>query len=69
MDRKFLVDPAAVYHALYPHRIASNPVPPPMAQTLTKLKKGELVESANARLSGLRWLPGNLKAASTQEEQ
>ena len=35
-----------------------------MAQTLTKMKKGELVESANAKLTGLRWLPSNFKATS-----
>ncbi|PTR05348.1 hypothetical protein C8R32_12312 [Nitrosospira sp. Nsp5] len=39
-----------------------------IAQTMTKMKKGELVESANAKLSGLRWLPGNFKVASTQGE-
>ena len=32
------------------------------AQDMTKMKKGELVEAANTKLSGLRWLPGNLKA-------
>jgi ParB family chromosome partitioning protein len=35
---------------------------PQTAQAMAKMKKGELVEAANTRLSGLRWLPGNLKA-------
>ena len=34
---------------------------PQTVQAMTKMKKGELVEAANAKLSGLRWLPGNLK--------
>ncbi|GAB1719092.1 MAG: ParB-like nuclease [Nitrosospira sp.] len=42
---------------------------PQTVQAMTKMKKGELVEAANTRLSGLRWLPGNLKVVSTREEQ
>jgi ParB family chromosome partitioning protein len=34
---------------------------PQTVQAMAKMKKGELVEAANAKLSGLRWLPGNLK--------
>ena len=40
---------------------------PQIAQTMTKMKKDELVESANAKLSGLRWLPDNLKVKAPQE--
>src|SRR5687768_12308045 len=32
-----------------------------LAQTIARMKKDELVESANAKLSGLRWLPNNFK--------
>jgi hypothetical protein len=32
-----------------------------LAQTIARMKKEELVESANAKLSGLRWLPNNFK--------
>jgi ParB family chromosome partitioning protein len=49
--------------------VVAEVVSPQVAQTLTKQKKGELVESASARLFGLRWLPDNLKVASMQEEQ
>jgi ParB family chromosome partitioning protein len=35
---------------------------PQTAQDMAKMKKGELVEAANTKLSGQRWLPGNLKA-------
>jgi ParB family chromosome partitioning protein len=34
---------------------------PQTAHAMVKMKKGELVEAANTKLSGLRWLPGNLK--------
>ncbi|WP_040851029.1 ParB/RepB/Spo0J family partition protein [Nitrosospira lacus] len=42
--------------------VVGEAVSPQMAQTMTKMKKGELVESANAKLSGLRWLPDTFKA-------
>ena len=45
--------------------MVANAVSPQVAQTLTKLKKGELVKAAEAHLSGLRWLPDNLKKATT----
>ena len=41
--------------------VVGEAVSPQMAQTMTKMKKGELVESANTKLSGLRWLPDTLK--------
>ena len=44
--------------------VVAEAVSPQVAQTLSKMKKGELVKSANAKLSGLRWLPSNLKATS-----
>ncbi|BCT67833.1 hypothetical protein NNRS527_01421 [Nitrosospira sp. NRS527] len=37
--------------------VVGEVVYPQVAQTLTKIKKGELVELANAKLSGLHWLP------------
>ena len=45
--------------------MVSEAVSPQIAQTLTKLKKGELVKAAQEHLSGLRWLPDNLKKATT----
>ena len=45
--------------------MVSDAVSPQIAQTLTKLKKGELVKAAQEHLSGLRWLPDNLKKATT----
>ncbi|SCY53535.1 ParB/RepB/Spo0J family partition protein [Nitrosospira sp. Nsp13] len=42
--------------------VVGEAVSPQMAQTMKKMKKGELVESANAKLSGLRWLPDTFKA-------
>ncbi len=47
--------------------VVGEAVSPQIAQTLTKLKKGKLVESVNAKLSGLRWLPDNLKVKAPQE--
>ena len=47
--------------------VVGESVSPRIAQTLTKMKKGGLVESANAKLSGLRWLPDNLKVEAPQE--
>ena len=44
--------------------MVSDAVSPQIAQTLTKLKKGELVKAAQEHLSGLRWLPDNLKKAT-----
>jgi ParB family chromosome partitioning protein len=44
--------------------IVSDAVSPQIAQTLTKLKKGELVKTAEAKLAGLRWLPENLEVGS-----
>jgi ParB family chromosome partitioning protein len=41
--------------------IVSDAVSPQIAQTLTKLKKRELVKAAEGHLSGLRWLPDSLK--------
>jgi ParB family chromosome partitioning protein len=48
--------------------VVGEAVSPQVTQTMIKMKKGELVESANAKLSGLRWLPGNLKVVSTLGE-
>ena len=45
--------------------MVADAVSPQIAQMLTKLKKGELVKAAEAHLSGLRWLPDNLKKATT----
>lgn len=42
--------------------MVADAVSPQMAQTLTKLKKGELVKAAEKHLSGLRWLPESHKA-------
>jgi ParB family chromosome partitioning protein len=42
--------------------VVGEAVSPQVAQTMTKMKKGELVESANTKLSGLRWLPDSHKA-------
>ncbi|SCX98621.1 chromosome partitioning protein, ParB family [Nitrosospira sp. Nsp13] len=42
--------------------VVGEAVSPQMTQTMTKMKKGELVESANAKLSSLRWLPDTSKA-------
>ncbi|PTR05634.1 ParB family chromosome partitioning protein [Nitrosospira sp. Nsp5] len=47
--------------------VVGEAVSPQMAQTMTKMKKGELIESSNAKLSGLRWLPDNLKVEALQE--
>jgi ParB family chromosome partitioning protein len=38
------------------------------AEALRGLKKGELVQKAEETLSGLRWLPDNLKVEKPQEE-
>jgi ParB family chromosome partitioning protein len=47
--------------------VVGEAVSPQIAQTMTKMKKGELVESANTQLTGLRWLPDNLKVKAPQE--
>ena len=47
--------------------VVGEAVSPQIAQTLTKMKKDELVEVANAKLSDLRWLPDNLKVNALQE--
>jgi ParB family chromosome partitioning protein len=47
--------------------VVGEAVSPQIAQTMTKMKKGELAESANTKLSGLRWLPDNLKVKASQE--
>ncbi|SEP42859.1 ParB/RepB/Spo0J family partition protein [Nitrosovibrio sp. Nv6] len=47
--------------------VVGEAVFPQIAQTMTKMKKGELVESANTRLSGLRWLPDNLTVKPNPE--
>lgn len=44
--------------------IVAETVSPEIAHTMKKLKKGELVEAAEAKLSGLRWLPANFRANS-----
>jgi ParB family chromosome partitioning protein len=49
--------------------VAGEAASPQTAQDMAKMKKGELVEAASTRLSGQRWLPGNLKAAAKQEAQ
>jgi ParB family chromosome partitioning protein len=49
--------------------MVSDAVSPQIAQTLTKLKKGELVKAAEEHLSGLRWLPDNLKAKVSLDQQ
>jgi ParB family transcriptional regulator, chromosome partitioning protein len=48
--------------------VVGEAVSPQTGQTLMKLKKSELVESANAKLSGLRWLPDNFKVKFSFEE-
>lgn len=45
--------------------IVSDAVSPQIAQTLLRLKKGELVKAAEGHLTGLRWLPDNLTTASS----
>ena len=47
--------------------VVGEAVSPQIAQTLTKMKKGELVESAEKYLSGSRWLPDNLKMKPSAE--
>jgi ParB family chromosome partitioning protein len=47
--------------------VVGETVSPHIAQTLTKMKKGELVESADKYLSGSRWLPENLKVKPSAE--
>jgi ParB family chromosome partitioning protein len=47
--------------------VVGEAVSPQIAQTLTKMKKGELVESAEKYLSGSRWLPKNLKVKPSAE--
>jgi ParB family chromosome partitioning protein len=42
--------------------MVSDAVSPQIAQTLTKLNKGELVKAAEKHLGGLRWLPDTFKA-------
>ena len=44
--------------------VVGEAVSPQMAQTMTKMKKAELVKAAEERLSGLRWLPGNFRTDS-----
>ena len=39
------------------------------ADSMRGLKKDQLVMRADEELSGLRWVPGNFKAAKPQEEQ
>ena len=41
--------------------VVRETVSPDMAQTMTQFKKAELVEAAEKRLAGLKWLPDNLK--------
>ena len=41
--------------------VVGEAVSPQIAQTMTTMKKSELVEAAEKHLSGLRWLPDNLK--------
>jgi ParB family chromosome partitioning protein len=41
--------------------VVGEAVSPQIAQLMTKMKKDELVESANTKLSGLRWLPDILR--------
>lgn len=45
--------------------IVADAVSPQIAHTLTKLKKEELIKVAEEHLSGLRWLPDNLKKVTT----
>ncbi len=47
--------------------VVRETVSPDMAQTMTKLKKAELVKAAEASLSGLCWLPENLKLEAQSE--
>jgi ParB family chromosome partitioning protein len=42
---------------------------PEKAEALRGLKKEQLVQKADEALSGLRWLPDNLKAEKLREEQ
>jgi ParB family chromosome partitioning protein len=48
--------------------IVSDAVSPQIAQTLTKLKKGEMVKAAEKHLAGLRWLPETLKNEYVEEK-
>lgn len=43
-------------------------ISPQIAPTVTKMKKGELVEAAEKHLSGLRWLPNNLKTDKASQD-
>ena len=47
--------------------VVGEAVSPDIAHALTKMKKGELVESAEKYLSGSRWLPKNLKVKPSAE--
>ncbi|SEO63264.1 hypothetical protein [Nitrosovibrio sp. Nv6] len=47
--------------------VMGEQISPQIAQTMTKTKEGELVESVNAKSYGLRWLPDNLKVGALQE--
>ena len=49
--------------------IVAEAVSPQHAQSMNGFKKGDLVWHAEQALSGLRWLPDNLKAVQPQEEQ
>ena len=49
--------------------IVAEAVSPEIAHTMTKLKKGELVKLAEVKLSGLRWLPDNLRAKISLDQQ
>ncbi|MBA4141848.1 MAG: hypothetical protein H0X43_02345 [Nitrosospira sp.] len=48
--------------------IVAETVSPQHAQSMSGLKKGDLVRQAEQTLSGLRWLPDNFKAAKPQEQ-
>ena len=47
--------------------VVGEAVSPQIAQTLTKMKKSELVESAEKYRSGSHWLPDNLKVNPSLE--
>ena len=47
--------------------VVGEAVSPDIAQALKKMKKDELVESADKYLSGSRWLPENLKVKPSAE--
>jgi ParB family chromosome partitioning protein len=49
--------------------VVAEAASPEKADALRGLKKEQLVQKADEELSGLRWLPGNLKVEKLREEQ